>query len=195
MKTTFWFVRHGPTHSRAACGWTDIPADLSDHAQIARTSALIPQDAIVVSSDLIRAVHTADAVGGSRTRLDHLPDLREFNFGDWEGREFSEIALSDPEASRYFWENPGDAAPPSGESFHDLQARVSRQMHDLAETHAGQNVMCVAHYGVILVAIAHASQMPAATAVRFHIDTLSVTRIEYLNATDAWRVLSVNHVP
>lgn len=195
MKTTFWFVRHGPTHSTAANGWTDIAADLSDTAQVARTSALIPDSAIVISSDLSRAVHTADAVGGNRHRLDHHPDLREFNFGDWEGREFSEIAVSEPEASRHFWENPGDAAPPNGESFHDLQARVARQMNALADGHAGGDIMCVAHYGVVLGAIAHASQMSAKHATRFHIDNLSVTRIEYLNKHDAWRVLSVNHVP
>jgi len=125
MRTTFWLVRHGPTHSTAANGWTDIAADLSDHAQVARTSAMIPSDAIVVSSDLSRAVDTADAVGGARERLGHHVDLREFNFGDWEGREFDEIAVNDPDASRHFWENPGDAAPPNGESFHAVSYRQS----------------------------------------------------------------------
>lgn len=195
MKTTFWFVRHGPTHQTAANGWTDVPADLSDKAQIARTSALVPEAATVISSDLIRAIDTANAVGGSRKRLDHHKDLREFNFGEWEGREFPEIAQTEPEASRHFWENPGDAAPPGGESFHMLQTRVSRVMHELADAHAGGHVMCVAHYGVILAAIAHASNMPAPTAVCFHIDNLSLTQIQYLNQVDAWRVLKVNHVP
>jgi len=195
MRTTFWLVRHGPTHSTAANGWTDIAADLSDHAQVARTSAMIPSDAIVVSSDLSRAVDTADAVGGARERLGHHVDLREFNFGDWEGREFDEIAVNDPDASRHFWENPGDAAPPNGESFHALQGRVSRVLHDLAATHGDGHVCCVAHFGVILTAIAHASNMPASVATRFHIDNLSVTRIEYMHTTDSWVVKAVNHLP
>jgi len=48
---------------------------------------------------------------------------------------------------------------------------------------------------VILTAIAHASAMPASVATRFHIDNLSVTRIEYLHATDSWLVRAVNHLP
>ncbi len=195
MRTTFWLVRHGPTNSTAANGWTDIPADLSDLEQVARTSEMIPSDAVVVSSDLSRAVHTADAIGGSRLRLDHHADLREFNFGDWEGREFDEIAQNDPEASRHFWENPGDAAPPGGESFHALQGRVSQVLQDLARVHRDGHICCVAHFGVILTAIAHASNMPASVATRFHIDNLSVTRIEYLHITDSWVVKSVNHLP
>ncbi len=195
MKTTFWLVRHGPTHSTAANGWTDIAADLSDHGQVARTSAMIPEGAIVVSSDLSRAVDTADAVGGVRERLAHEVDLREFNFGDWEGREFDEIARNDPEASRHFWEHPGDAAPPNGESFHGLQGRVSRVLHELAEAHEGGHVCCVAHFGVILAAMAHASNMPASVATRFHIDNLSVTRLEYFHTSDSWAVKAVNHLP
>lgn len=195
MRTTFWLVRHGPTHSTAANGWTDIAADLSDLEQVARTSSMIPTDAIVISSDLSRAVDTADAVGHGRERLDHHFDLREFNFGDWEGREFGEIAENDPEKSRHFWENPGDAAPPGGESFHDLQGRVSRVLHDLAKTHGERDICCVVHFGVILTAIAHASNMPASVATRFHIDNLSVTRIEYMHPTDSWIVRSVNHLP
>ena len=40
--TTWHWVRHGPTHQKSFVGWRDVPADLSDHAQIerlARTSA------------------------------------------------------------------------------------------------------------------------------------------------------------
>ena len=57
--TTLWLVRHGPTHAKAMIGWTDLPADLSDAGAIARLRAALP-DAPIVSSDLIRAVTTAD---------------------------------------------------------------------------------------------------------------------------------------
>ena len=32
--TTFWWVRHGPTHQTAFTGWRDVPADLSDAAAL-----------------------------------------------------------------------------------------------------------------------------------------------------------------
>ena len=60
---TLWWVRHGPTHAKTMVGWTDLPADLSDRAQLDRLRAYLP-DAPVVCSDLLRARQTADAVAG-----------------------------------------------------------------------------------------------------------------------------------
>ena len=60
--TRLWWVRHGPTHQKAFTGWRDVPADLSDHAALARLDAFLPPDARLISSDLIRASATADAL-------------------------------------------------------------------------------------------------------------------------------------
>jgi broad specificity phosphatase PhoE len=38
-----WLVRHGPTHAKGMVGWTDLPADLSDGAALARLNAHLPQ--------------------------------------------------------------------------------------------------------------------------------------------------------
>ena len=69
--TTWHWVRHGPTHQKIFVGWRDVAADLSAVDQIARLAAHLPKDAVVVSSDLIRCVTTADAIAGTRTRLPH----------------------------------------------------------------------------------------------------------------------------
>lgn len=194
MITRFWFVRHAPTHAKAAIGWTDIAADLTDTPQIERTAALIPADAVVVSSDLSRAIDTADAIQGDRTRLANLRELREFNFGDWENRTFDDIAKADPEASQAFWENPGPTAPPGGESFDELTSRVSLALQDLLERHPGGDICCVAHFGVILAAISMASEMTAKSALKFHIDNLSVSRIDHFHEPGSWSVRFVNHI-
>ena len=55
-------------------GWTDLPADLSDLAALTRLNAHLP-DAPVISSDLSRAVTTADALS-PRLRLPQC--LRQF---------------------------------------------------------------------------------------------------------------------
>ena len=75
LTTDWYWVRHGPTHAKTLIGWTDLPADLSDQDQIARLDAWLPRDAALVSSDLRRAVATADAIGGGRMRLPHEPGL------------------------------------------------------------------------------------------------------------------------
>ena len=100
--TRFWWVRHGPTHAKTMVGWSDLPADLSDHDAIARLAAYLPQDAIIVSSDLIRAIATADAVQANRHRLPHDPSLREMHFGDWELRSHNQIETETPDLIRAY---------------------------------------------------------------------------------------------
>ena len=123
MSTVYW-VRHGPTHEKSFVGHHDVPADLSDTAQIARLSAALPERALVVSSDLIRSIDTATAIQGGRTRLPHHSGLREFDFGDWDGVMFSEVAEKWPDLCRAYWERPGDVAPPSEPHLLQSEARI-----------------------------------------------------------------------
>ena len=120
--TRLWLVRHGPTHAKSMVGWSDLPADLSDTDAIARLRNYLPE-APVVSSDLIRATATADAIGRNH-RLPNDPALREINFGAWELRTFAEIEAEDHATIRAYWETPGHIAPPDGESWNAVRKRV-----------------------------------------------------------------------
>lgn len=191
--TRIWMVRHGPTHRDGLIGWTDAPADLSDSAAIARLDAHLPQDAIIISSPLIRCVSTADAIQSKRTRLPHDPDLRELHFGDWEDRTFADVSKTDPKLSMAYWSDPGPHAPPNGESWDTAATRVSRGIDALVVAHPDQDIIVVAHFGAILTQVQRATNMSAKSALAFKIDNLSVTRIEHMGS--AWRVLGVNHTP
>jgi len=195
MTTRLWLVRHGPTHSKAAVGWSDIPADLSDTNALARLSAHLPAEANIISSDLQRASATADAVQGARNRLPNTPALREMNFGDWDGRLFADIAKSDPNTSRQFWESPGAVAPPNGESWDDFSKRISNAVDTIVTDVGPGDVVVVGHFAMILTALQRASGMSAKAAFAFKIDNLSVTRLDYLHGPKSWRVHGVNHLP
>ena len=195
MTTRFWWVRHGPTHAKAAIGWSDLPADLSDTAAIARLDAHLPTDARIISSDLQRASATADAIQGSRNRLPHTASLREMNYGKWEGLPFPEIAKRDPEISRKFWSEPGQTAPPKGESWNALSNRINTTVDALLTEHGKGDIVMVAHFAVILTALQRASNMSAKAVFSFKIDNLSVTRLDYLHDAKTWRVHGVNHLP
>jgi alpha-ribazole phosphatase len=191
--TTWWWVRHGPTHAKGLVGWTDRPADLGDTLAITRLHDFLPSKAVVVSSDLIRCIHTADALQGSRARLPHAPSIRELNFGDWEDRTFAEVSQTDPEISRAYWSTPGDIRPPNGESWNETGARVADFVDQMNKSHQGQNIIAVAHFGVILTQVQRASHISAKSALAFKIDNLSVTRIDFLDPH--WRIHMVNHLP
>lgn len=175
--TTWWWVRHGPTHEKSFVGWRDVPADLSDTERLARLNTYLPQDAVLISSDLVRAVTTANRLDQGRQRLPHAHELREFNFGLWDGMGFADVAERDPDLSRAFWENPGDVAPPEGESWDQVAARVAPCVARISERFAGRHIIAVAHIGVILTQIRIAAGVSAKDALAHKIDNLSVTRI------------------
>ena len=194
MSTNFWFVRHGPTRATGAIGWTDLDADLSDAARLSALSTALPKDAVILSSDLTRASKTADAIADGRQRLSHDARFREIHFGAWEGRDFEEIGAKEPELLQAYWDTPGDVSPPGGESWNDLTTRVSNGLMDMTgSTH--KNIICVAHFGVILAAISFARAISAGAIMGFKIDPLSVTHLEHLPKSDAWRIHRVNHIP
>ena len=190
MSRFFW-VRHGPTHAKAMVGWSDLPADLSDAAQLARLSAHLPAGATVISSDLIRASATADAIAGGRARLPHDPDLREIHFGDWELARFDTV--EDQAHLRAYWDNPGDIRPPNGESWHEVSARVDRAVARIIAARPGQDIIAVAHFGVILTQVQQALRIGAYEAFSHRIDNLSVTELH--RTGNGWRAERINHLP
>lgn len=191
MIRRLWWLRHGPTHQRVMCGWRDVPADLSDSAALDRLRAYLPQ-APVVSSDLLRARQTADAIAGPRPRLPALPGLREFHFGDWEGLPYDTVMARDPDLSRRYWEEPGEIAAPGGESWNQASRRVDAAVAQLLPM-ALPDLVVVAHFGVILTRLCQAlGQSPAETLAQ-PIDTLSVTRLAHDG--HRWRAEDINHIP
>jgi broad specificity phosphatase PhoE len=184
------WVRHGPTHQKTFTGWRDVPADLSDAAAIARLGQWLPPDTPIVSSDLKRAVATADAIADGRRRLPHARDLREFDFGDWDGLHFSDVAATHPDLSRAFWEKPGDIAPPRGESWNAVTARVGSTVEALRARHDGDLIL-VAHFGVILCHMALLTGMTPYEALGHRIEPLSATVLE--QTATGWRAERINH--
>ncbi|SHG89065.1 Broad specificity phosphatase PhoE [Cognatiyoonia sediminum] len=191
--THFWWVRHGPTHQKNFVGWRDVPADLSDADLIGRVSDYLPQDAVVISSDLSRAITTADVIQDRRERLPHDPRLREFNFGAWDGLKFDEVAKRDPELSRAFWEKPGDLSAPDGESWNDVSSRVNTAVDHLIQTQSATHIVAVAHIGVIMTQIQKVVGDDPYKAMSFEIDNFSVTDLRYSDGQ--WFRGEINHLP
>lgn len=187
----FWWVRHGPTHQKGMVGWSDVPADLSDTAAIARLSDHLP-DAPVISSDLIRCVTTTDAIQQGRTRLPHDPDLRELNFGQWELRTAAEVEAEAPDAIRTFWDRPDTNRPPDGETWTEMQTRVGGAVDRLVADH-GQDLIVVAHFGAILGQVQRALACPISEVLGHRIDNLSVTRLAFDG--QRWHAEEINHIP
>ncbi|MFY0596822.1 MAG: histidine phosphatase family protein [Cognatishimia sp.] len=185
-----FLVRHGPTHAKTMVGWSDLPADLSDIAALERLENFLPSDAIMVSSDLSRAVETGNAVQGDRHRLPHMPALRELHFGSWELKSHAEV--EDQDLMRAYWEQPGDIKAPEGESWNDLIKRVNQAIDTLIVNAMGEDLIVVCHFGVIITQVQRALGLSAYDAFSHHINNLSVTEIR---TTPNWSAPLINHNP
>ena len=188
-------VRHGQTPWNARKrfqGQTDVPLDDVGRAQAAALAALLRRERIdaAVSSDLIRAAETARIVLGPRTvalRLD--PAWREMNFGAWEGLTWEEIRAATPGPVRGGETTVEEYAPPGGETFDALCARVEAAVERAAAQVAQDAVVLAAtHAGPLHALLRVLLGDDAPLRVRFA--TASVTRFRRVDGV--WRLARLN---
>jgi probable phosphoglycerate mutase len=173
-------LRHGQTRmskEKRFSGVIDAPLTDVGHAQAAAVAARlrdVPFDA-VYSSPLKRARQTAEAVGREYVIED---DLREADFGEWEGLTFAEVRERDTDALDA-WLADQTVAPPGGESIVASSARVHRAVERIVAAHPGQRVLLVAHVTPIKALTQLALAAEPKVLYRLHLDLVSLTTIDW----------------
>jgi alpha-ribazole phosphatase len=205
--TRWWWVRHAPVLNPEGriYGQRDLPCDVSDRAAFAMLARRMPEAARWYATPLQRTQQTAAAIAealGERAIRPITPviepGLIEQSFGDWQGRTYAEIGaygLGRDGKGHRFWLAPAATAPPGGESFVAVIARVGEAIDRLTRAHEGSDIVAVAHGGVIRAALAHALDLDPEAALAFSVETLSLTRIDRVEGGGAghgWRVGPVN---
>lgn len=200
--TRWWWLRHAPVVNPDGIfyGQLDYPADLSDTAPARTQAGRLPADARWIVTPLRRTRQTAIALSAMAEidpDLQSEPTLIEQNFGAWQGRKsadvYAEIGRDHP-----FWKAPSATAPPEGESFNAMMARVQRRIAQLNRAHAGENLVVVAHGGPIRAAVALALGLTGETAATcLSIDNLSLTRLDHIDdgQSPLWMVEAINMKP
>jgi probable phosphoglycerate mutase len=143
------FVRHGETDYNAEGrlqGQRDIPLNGRGRAQaaaIGRALAKALPEAIAaleaaeafVASPLIRTRQTMElaraSLGLAPERYGLEPALKELTFGDWEGLTWPQVAKRDPAGARAREADKWNFAPPGGESYAMLAARLQPWLESL----------------------------------------------------------------
>ena len=148
-------IRHGETTWNVdgrIQGHLDIPLNDVGLWQADQAAKALADESIaaIYSSDLQRAFVTAQAVAKvSNLTLNADPGLRERSFGDYQGQTFKQVEAADPDAAqRWRVREPGFAMP-GGESLLDLRTRIATTVDRLAAAHAGEQIVLVAHGGVL----------------------------------------------
>jgi broad specificity phosphatase PhoE len=133
----------------------------------------------IVSSPLRRAWQSAEIVSA----VLGLPvlaegDLRETDFGAWEGLTFVEAQARWPEQVSAWIADPA-VAPPGGESFADTAVRVRRACSRLLERFSHRTVLVISHVTPIKTLVRLALQAPPAALHRMHLDSACLTELDW----------------
>jgi len=178
-ETLIDLIRHGePEGGRMFRGVTDHPLSERGWAQMRLATAGEAGWQAVVTSPLQRCAAFAEAVAEARgLPLERLAEIREMDFGAWEGRTASDILAHGPGDLGAFWADPERAQAPEGESLAAFRERVVTAWEGLLERHAGRHILVVGHGGAIRVMLAHVLGMPLANLFRMEVAYAGRTRI------------------
>jgi broad specificity phosphatase PhoE len=94
-------------------------------------------------------------------------DLREVDFGNWEGRTWDEVAAEQPETTSAWWEFRDDFAFPGGESIAGFAERTRQAAWRLAADPA-EVVLAVTHGGAIRMILCHLLGLPVRNFLKFN---------------------------
>ncbi|MFH9040400.1 histidine phosphatase family protein [Streptomyces sp. NPDC017966] len=172
-------ARHGETEwSRAGrhTGRTDLPLTPAGEAQSKSLAPLLAGRTfgLVLTSPLVRARRTAELAG--LTGAIPEPDLREWDYGAYEG-----ITTADIHRSRPGWDLWTDGVPPGrefpGESPEQVGERADRVLSRVAGALEEEDVMLVAHGHLLRVLTARRLGLPPSAGRLFRLETGTLSRL------------------
>jgi alpha-ribazole phosphatase len=156
-------VRHGETELPGRLlGRTDPPLTPVGLQQIARQTTGRAFDAIVASPRR-RTLEPAERLAGEHgvpLRIDE--DWAELDFGDWDGKESTELSAGQATADAFaaLYRSPDAGGAPGGESWRALEARICRGLDRLFAAPTPQSALIITHAGPMRAALSLICGLP-----------------------------------
>lgn len=193
--TRLCFVRHGATAwnaERRIQGQLDEPLSAAGHAQAHAVANWLAKQpfAAVYTSDLSRALHTAEAAAHLlRLPVRRHSGLRERHYGAFQTLTYDEMRERYPrEYARFLAREVDYALPGGGESLRRFSLRVTQCVDEIVAAHAGGQVLVVTHGGVLDILHRRASGKPLSSPRDFEIPNAGLNWFEVVSGE--WSILS-----
>jgi alpha-ribazole phosphatase len=177
-------VRHGETEKNSSqryWGKTDVNLGAVGLRQAEQLRDRLATEKIdfVYTSEMRRAVLTARTIASLHCLKEtHCPELREIDFGQIEGLDFTEVQQQFPAIAKMWIERNPTLCYPQGESLAQLDARLARFKSRLAQHCETDVVMVVAHSGVLRTLICQLLGLETRNRWDFRIDLASLSIVE-----------------
>jgi len=183
MSPRIWLIRHGETEwSRAGrhTGSTDVPLTSRGEAEAdaVRSELAGLEPSLVLCSPLRRARDTAARAG--LVPDDVIDDLREWDYGAWEGRTTAEIRVTLGEPDWVVWNEPVPSGTTPGEQLPEVGARVERVLARCRPVLAeGGDCVLVAHGHVLRILTARWLGLPERDGRLFALDPARLSALGF----------------
>jgi probable phosphoglycerate mutase len=166
-----WLVRHGETEWSASgrhTGNTDVPLTEAGRAAASHLAATLDKEsfAAVLTSPMSRARDTC-ALAGCGALAEVSDDLREWNYGDYEGITTDEIRVTRPG-----W-NVFEDGCPGGEKVEEVAARADRVIAAARATEG--DTVVFSHGHLLRVLAARWVELPPQAGAHLALATASVS--------------------
>lgn len=187
MKTEFIFVRHGETeYNRKKLYFGHLDPGLNDlgRKQVMGAKELLKGVEIdaIYSSDLRRCVETAEIINeGLNKNIIETENLRELNFGIFEGKTYAELLKEFPQHSNEFFNNWENFKIPKGESLLELQNRCVKEIEKIRFKNAGKTILVSTHFGCVQGILSYYLCNGLSGYWKFAADNGSLTKLSFLD--------------
>lgn len=198
MSCRVFLVRHGETNWNATFrfqGQSDIELTKQGKEQALKLSRILESENIsaVYCSDLSRAFKTAEILAKFHgLKIKKIPELREINFGIWEGLTYDEIQANYGDLYKEWRSNTLKVRIPKGESLEEVANRSIKAISQLVKEHDGEKIIVVTHGGVIRCILASVLRMDLNHFWRLRLDNTSVSIVDFLD-NDREMVVQLNN--
>lgn len=180
-------IRHPrpATEPDVCIGQLDVECAAGWEAHAERLVRVMPPPQRVYTSPSRRCRVLAERLAsGHRLKAQADARLLELNFGDWEGRRWSDIGHGAAAAGS----DSLSLAPPGGETWGELLARVEDFLAALPRSL--EQVAIVTHSGPVRAALVNCLGLPAAAGTRFDVGYGRLTRLK--ETSGEWRLEVLN---
>lgn len=185
MNCRIYLVRHGVTEWNALMkfqGHTDVPLSPEGREQAQLLARRLAGEDIqgFYASDLKRAQETAKIIAAPHgLNIEKVPDLRELNFGAWEGMTSKEIKESFASEVKLWWDNPLSTRVPGGETLEEMVKRNVTALKRIVEANSDKKVVVVSHGGSIRSIVASVLGMDLNKYWRLRLDNACLNIIDF----------------
>ncbi|MCF8057628.1 MAG: histidine phosphatase family protein [Desulfocapsa sp.] len=171
MKKRLILLRHGNTgFEDRYIGTKDVPLSSTGMARIVSLESTFQSQKVerIVVSPMLRCRQSAELLFSDRS-FSYDDDLREVDFGRWEGLNFSEIVEKDPDLVDKWAAWTPEFCFPQGECIGNFLSRVHDAGVRLAES-SDKNILVIAHGGVIRALICYFLKLKASDYLLFQVE-------------------------